>query len=862
MTNPKPSTKPKQTHALDKALAQARASAVKQSHLAAQVNRSSYLLLWGLLAIQAIAFLLALSIITTNRPTTDMAAELNALPTNLTLKPAPPIEPDLALRQIQPPQPNQFGEMLPLNNSGLRLRGMEMTQGIQVFDEPENPRCNPDPTQPDAIFCNNSMPLVAGRHTMLRVYVACEGVCITNNTALQLHVYKDGLRRLTLSHDVSAEFLAQVDTLAMPTLRQNLTNSINFEFMPPPDWFLGALTFELTAAPQPDPLIQRIANRPETAIKLGQLTKEFVSRKTLRVAYLPIEYQGQVPTQIDNADYWLTRMYPVPNVEYYRLPVPDMVWQGELNKNVILQKLLYTYWLYAIYHPSENWPDQLFGWLPKEAYNGGASDPYWCPYCAGAHSSRVAFGGLRSELDIGGPRIMVHEVAHNLGAQHAWSPTQSEDAACFRAEGADIKVDPRWPYHESPTIQEVGLDLYSNPPVIYSPSYYDMMAYCTQPWISPYTYLTLFNSPFLDPHGANALPLGGYQPQVQATDTGALLISGLVYRDGTVSEPEIIQLEGETASALAEGFNPPTTGDYCLEVHNATDQLLGEQCFEVGFINIETGLPSEEASSFFITLPNIAANQAAKVTLSKQNKPLLTLQASNSAPQINLTYPNGGELLDGQTTIRWQASDADEDKLYYDVLYSPDAGQSWLPLAVRLTDTSYTFHARQLMPSDHALIKVTASDGFHNAQDESDQSFKLNSALKNSLSLHGPVEVKTGELFTVTLMANQISNLTQLTATLNFDPKQLTVKSIEFHPELQEHESSTTIKGQLNLAAQLKSTAQPLQGDIKLVTITFMAEHAAAKTELYLNQVTLQDEHDHSLKLSEILGLALQVTGK
>ena len=188
-------------------------------------------------------------------------------------------------------------------------------------------------------------------------------------------------------------------------------------------------------------------------------------RKPLRVAYLPITYQNVQPPELRGVDYWLLRMYPVPGVEYYRLPVPDMTWDGELSKGEVLRKLFYTYLLYTQNQPPEAWPDQLFGWLPQEFYNGGASDPAWCANCAGPHSSRVAFGGLRPEQDIGGPRVLVHEIAHNLGAQHAWSPTQSQDAACFKAEGADIWVDPDWPYLQTPYIQEVGIDLYSTPPL-------------------------------------------------------------------------------------------------------------------------------------------------------------------------------------------------------------------------------------------------------------------------------------------------------------------------------------------------------------------------------------------------------------
>lgn len=468
---------------LSQVLAQEREKAIHRLTISNDSQPSTYILLWGLIVIQALAFLMALSVVGATVPVneqTDMASELNISQTAPENHLPQPVQPNFNTRLLKPSgyDTSQAGETSSVVKDGLRLKGLEITQGIQVFREPENPRCQPDPRHRDHQFCNNSVPLVAGRHTLLRVYLSCQGHCPATDSHLQLRLIKDGLERAILSRPVPAEWLAQVSSLTPSDQRLSLDHSINFEFMPPPAWMTGQVTFELATLSQtiPDKSIFNIHHLIAPNKKqLASLTTEFTPRRTLKVAYLPIEYQGHLPAELDNADYWLKRMYPVPEVEYFRLPMPDLVWEAELNKNDILRKLLYTYWLYAIYHPVQHWPDQLFGWLPAEYYNGGASDPFWCPDCAGPHSSRVGFGGLRPELDIGGPRILVHEIAHNLGAQHAWSPTKRDNEACFRAEGVDIRVDPRWPYPETPFIQEVGIDLYSDPPVIYPPSRYDMI---------------------------------------------------------------------------------------------------------------------------------------------------------------------------------------------------------------------------------------------------------------------------------------------------------------------------------------------------------------------------------------------------
>ncbi len=686
------------------------------------------LLLVGLLLLPLLALLLALLVAWPSNPVRPQPAIL--LPTQAMVQPAPPpaITPTpLALilpapTAVATPAPPPTPTPLPLLPA-LRLRSLEITQGIQVLHEPELPQCNPNPNQPNYIFCNNSVPLVAGRHTLVRVYPACAETCPAADVVVTLRLFKDGQERSRLSQVLPAAALQRLQPLSLPELRLALENSVNFGFFPPPDWLAGQVTLTVEAQVQGETL------KPPASISL---TREFVTRKPLRVAYLPITYQGLKAPEPDDMAYWLLRLYPLPGVQYYRLPVPDMAWQGDLNKAEVLRKLLYTYWLYVQSQPPENWPDQLFGWLPQPAYNGGASDPFWCPNCAGAHSSRVAFGGFRPELDIGGPRILAHELAHNLGAWHAWSPTQREDAACFKAEGADISVDPAWPYPQTAHIQEVGVDLYSQPPVIYPPSAYDLMAYCAQPWISPYTYAKIFSSPFLQPN-PTALPLANLKPQVQTGHSGALLVSGVVYRDGTVARPEIIQLDGSAFTNMP-GFTPPPGDDFCLEVQRHDGSILTRRCFGAGFSDLESEQTGVESSPFFFILPEVDPAAVAKVTFitpqaaslwAPSSAPAAAVIASQNPPTVTVETPNGGETLAGQQTITWQAGDPDGDLLHYDVLYSPDNGQSWLPLAVHLTESHYTLAGEQLEASQSALIKVIANDGFHTGIDQSDAPFTV-----------------------------------------------------------------------------------------------------------------------------------------
>lgn len=817
-------------------------------------------LVLGFLALQAVTVLAVLALILSPEPANpDVMAELDvstaieaAVPAS---EPPPPPEaaPPQSLTPILPsPPPVRIGSA----SAALKLRGVELTQGIQVFQEPEYGRCQSDPGHPDYIFCNNSIPMVAGRHTLVRVYVACQEHCPGTETVVQLRLVKEGQEQTQLTRLLPAEMLQRVSPLSLPELRSSLDNSINFEFFPPPAWLKGQVTLEVA-------LLDQATTLP---VATFSLTKEFAERKPLRIAYLPIQYQNVRPPEPVGADYWLLRMYPVPAVEYYRLPMPDLVWEGEMSKGEILRKLLYTYWYYAQY-PSvgSHLPDQLFGWLPQEFYNGGASDPFWCPDCSGPHSSRVAFGGLRPEQDIGGPRILVHELAHNFGARHAWSPTNREDTGCFRAEGVDIQVDPEWPYIQEPHIQEFGIDLYSDPPVIYPPSYYDMMAYCTQPWISPHTYRKIFDSPFLKPEAEVALSIPELPVTEPADNRGTLLVSGVVYPDGTISQPEIIQLTGD-AFTDAASFTPPPppspTGDeYCVNVQASDQALLAQHCFSVGFADLETGLPTE-SSAFLFPLPDIDPAEVGEVTVSKNDQELVTVKPSNHPPEIKLISPPTAGALSGEQQVTWEAVDPDGDPLRYDLLYSPDGGRSWVPLAMHLVEPHYTLSAGQLSSSSEVVIRVVAHDGFHTTSAES-AAFALQAPTPNSISLVGPAVVEPGQAFEVAVVAHDIAapGLFGVQFKLQFDPRLVQVDEIvgDTALELVVDRTIQNDTGQLSFVASRQGRAENLTGELTIATLKLTAKSQPGQLALNLNEVTGGALGGVPLSLSTAPGFSLQI---
>lgn len=92
------------------------------------------------------------------------------------------------------------------------------------------------------------------------------------------------------------------------------------------------------------------------------------------------------------------------------------------------------------------------------------------------------------------------------------------------------------------------------------------------------------------------------------------------------------------------------------------------------------------------------------------------------APTVELIRPRGGESIapTDQLTVEWQASHPQGWPLAFRLEYSSDEGEHFRPLALGLTGTSYIGPAGLAASSGVVRLRVTASDGFHEASDVSD----------------------------------------------------------------------------------------------------------------------------------------------
>jgi hypothetical protein len=77
--------------------------------------------------------------------------------------------------------------------------------------------------------------------------------------------------------------------------------------------------------------------------------------------------------------------------------------------------------------------------------------------------------------------------------------------------------------------------------------------------------------------------------------------------------------------------------------------------------------------------------------------------------------------LSGRVRVEWRGEDRDGEELTYNLLYTFDGGQSWLPVVLGRRDTTFEFDVAQVPASlgRNGRLRLVASDGMNNAMIES-----------------------------------------------------------------------------------------------------------------------------------------------
>lgn len=111
----------------------------------------------------------------------------------------------------------------------------------------------------------------------------------------------------------------------------------------------------------------------------------------------------------------------------------------------------------------------------------------------------------------------------------------------------------------------------------------------------------------------------------------------------------------------------------------------------------------------------------------------IVYRTANTAPEVALTLPQGGEFWMGKKKVTWTGKDADKDTLQYQVDISQDQGKTWEPLHDKpLKALSYDWDTTQY-PDGSYRLRITADDALSNAEEaKSSEVFSLPFIIDNT----------------------------------------------------------------------------------------------------------------------------------
>ena len=294
---------------------------------------------------------------------------------------------------------------------------------------------------------------------------------------------------------------------------------------------------------------------------------------------------------------------------------------------------------------------------------------------------------------------------------------------------------------------DVDARKYGYDPVVDPKFYFDLMSYCASKyslideWPSTYTYNNLFtqiNATW------PATSTGSFPAGYSATAAIDYIdIGGVVdYTNGAVKI--LYKTHRSTSTPLPD---PPASGIYTLRLQDAADTVIQD----IPFTPVEQIGRGDAKPGGVFFIPIADNPYIAKISVLLGSKVMTTISASPNPPSVNVTYPNGGEVIDTETlTAKWTGTDLDGDTLNYTIKFSTDNGATWKILHDRWPDTSYEITRDSLQKTSQGLIRIIANDGFHTSSDDSDAAFTVTGA--------GPQLILSSPLGRPLLAGDQILN--------------------------------------------------------------------------------------------------------
>jgi hypothetical protein len=579
----------------------------------------------------------------------------------------------------------------------LKVVGMEATQSTQFLF-----------IEGTGAGLDNSIRFVANKPLLARAYLRSEFPYTVSVTG-RLTVYQ--FNNNTLKYDILRRNVDSTRLVTMPpssaSRRANLNDTLNF-ILPPADCFgkvkldvrawvwghEGDLSYEANGVVAPvDFSPRRVPIIHCFRINFTQ-TKPACNSMPAQTVALSAPSDADCRTTMDLAQ----RMFPLEDLDIRDSGTINLAGSLETKEDygAVLQSIID---IRNKETPTPKDHEIYVGMLPTHSrcapgFWGKSNDG-----CIEAIVSANKWDGFRE--------LFAHELGHVL------LPGDDEHVSDSACEGnKDLtQIDPNYPNYENASrlsgIGEFGVDLGVSPPTLFGPDTVEIMSYCPTPkWISPYNYNRATTGEILNLRSAVA----AISPD--RTDAQKLILSFRVYRDGRVEFQEGMHLAGEPRSFPGKA----PTGIF-LELYDSNDELFASaECSHRSSDRPKTA-PYED---FQEVLP--WNEQAAYVLVIREDEEVARWEIEEPAPEprvTNLTVreePREGG--DKHFHVAWEKREQAE-QLHYTLRFTPDDGQTWLPLVTESHATEADVDASSLPGGEKCRFQLAVSTGFRTSLVES-----------------------------------------------------------------------------------------------------------------------------------------------
>jgi hypothetical protein len=544
----------------------------------------------------------------------------------------------------------------------LRIAGVEQTQAIQFFlfnGQGSGYASSACATEAGA-RADNSVPLIAQKATVLRVYVASRGGP-PPPSSISGQLITDGSTLLPSNDPIAPQ--------PQTSIRRGFVND-TLNFWLSPALCSGTRSFTLRVF---DPT--RLGDITYEAERTFSLT--FESEPRIRVYGVLIHYTGRglnitAPTDVGlvNTLSPVSQQYPISGFDYSGFTVIDFA--GDLTVG-------------GGGGCGPGW-NQLFGLL--QTMRTGTSDLYVGLLPVGVPTGSIigCGGGGVATAFLFDSSTMAQEIGHAFGRQHG---------PC----GNPPNVDPCFPtYGMFPTgsIGEFGLNT-ANFTVFNPATTFDFMTYCGPTWVSPYTYMKLQEANVTGAPSAEG-------PEVRDVPGNYLYLTFRVHRNGKVELLTGFHLYGP-APARETGV---VSSVLCGLIGTGGEIIASRRCRQDPHQS-----PDDPYMDFHQTLPWDSAVKA--IIFWREREVISTHEVEETAPSISIEPPKAIEQHKGMVRVKWTAKAPHGKSLWYMLRYSNDKGKSWRVVAAGLIEPYYDVDLNLLPGGKRCRLQVVASSGVRTA---------------------------------------------------------------------------------------------------------------------------------------------------